>query len=166
MRRAAARLGSGVSPTPGFTHLDTNPHAPKVDIVGSAYPLPDEVRTRMWHEIRAVDVLEHLSYRVVEAALDEWASVLWTGGRLFVQVPDAEEIMRTFVKLDNKRLPWTREGQECSPLEGAEWRLLGGHADGCYVGDDDDWKWNAHYSFWSATSIYAALSGRVPRHPY
>lgn len=146
-------IGSGAYPTDGFTHLDIDPGAPDVDIVGPAFPLdiPDGSVT----EMRCVDVLEHLSYRDTSAALTEWARVLCPGGRMYVQVPDAESIMRWFVAdplLLVDRLP---ADLPQTALAGAAWRLLGGHADGVQGGDD--WTRNAHYSMFSAESLTAAL---------
>jgi len=156
----ALELGSGYAPTPGYVHLDANPNAPDVDVVGLAYPLPREIVDRVgeWTEIRAVDVLEHLSYRDVDAALRQWSNLLVTGGRLYVQVPDAEAIMIEFVDRARRGRSWSKEGQRgVDPLIAAEWRLLGGHDDGVYVGQGDDWRWNAHYSLWSRGRLTAAL---------
>lgn len=77
-------IGSGYSPTPGFVHLDLNPMAPGVDLVGPAFPL--DLPDGSVSEMRCVDVLEHLSYRDTAAALADWARVLVAGGRLYVQV--------------------------------------------------------------------------------
>lgn len=149
-------LGSGYSPTPGFYHLDLNPHVPHLDRIGPAVPLtwcPDDY----CEEIRAVDVLEHLPYRQTDEALREWARVLEHGGRLYVQVPDAELIMRWYVEEPERLLerlpddvPHTREG-------GAAWRLLGGQDDDICARQGDDWRWNAHYALFSADSISGAL---------
>ena len=153
-------LGSGYSPTPGFVHLDANPNAPDVDIIGFAYPLPQAaLDLAPFDEIRAVDVLEHITYRQAFFAVEEWCEVLAPGGRLYVQVPDADAIMREYVRLTDAGLLWTIDGDGCAPIVGAEWRLLGGHADGSYVAAGDDWRWNAHYSIWSAESLRVALEG-------
>lgn len=152
-------LGSGYLPTDGFVHLDINPDAPGVDIVGNAYGLPDEVHDRApWDELRAVDVLEHISYRHTGHALSEWATLLRPGGRLYVQVPDADTIMRWYCASDpelKRRLP---AGLPRSFLLGASWRLLGGHSDGVYAVGADDFRWNAHYSLWSVESLTHALA--------
>lgn len=148
-------LGSGYCPTPGFTHLDLNPNAPQVDIVGPAFPL--DLADGVCDEIRAVDVLEHLPYRQTATALAEWARVLRTGGKLYVQVPDAETIMSWYVMEPHLLLerlpadvPQNREG-------GAAWRLLGGQDDEVCAKDGDDWRWNAHYSLFSRDSLALAL---------
>lgn len=148
-------IGSGYHPTPGFMHLDLNPHAPGVDIVGPAYPLP--VPTESCGELRAVDVLEHLSYRDTRHVLHDWCRALVPGGLLYVQVPDAETIMRRFVRSPATLVERMPADLPQTPLAGAAWRLLGGHADGTYVSDGDDWRWNAHYALFSRDSLGAAL---------
>lgn len=148
-------LGSGYCPTPGFTHLDLNPNAPDVDIVGPAFPL--DLPNGECDEIRAVDVLEHLPYRQTAPALAEWNRVLRCGGKLYVQVPDAEAIMSWYVSEPHRLLerlpadvPRDREG-------GAAWRLLGGQDDEVCARDGDDWRWNAHYALFSRDSLALAL---------
>jgi SAM-dependent methyltransferase len=147
-------LGSGYSPTPGFTHLDSNPQT-RPDIVGSAWPLrmPDN----SVGEIRAVDVLEHLSYMHTEAVLADWFRVLRPGGRIYIQVPDAEMIMHWFVDLPQLLVERLPDYLPQTPLAGATWRLLGGHNDGVYVKDDDHWMMNAHYALFSPVSLRLAL---------
>jgi predicted SAM-dependent methyltransferase len=151
-------LGSGFAPAEGFTHLDLNPNAPFVDIVGSAYPLPDEVTAQEWDEIRAVDVLEHLSYRDTPNVLAGWAKVLAPDGRLFVQLPDAETIMRWFVQSPRRLMHGLPKDLPQTPLAGATWRLLGGHADGERVEDGGDFRFNAHYALFSKVSLCDALA--------
>jgi len=149
-------VGSGYHPTAGFTHLDINPSAPDVDIIGAAYPLdvpPGSVR-----ELRCVDVLEHLSYWDTDAVLADWARVLQPGGRLYVQVPDAERIMWWFVNQPSKLIERLPAGLPRTPMAGAAWRLLGGHNDGVCATDGDDFRWNAHYALFSVDSLEQALA--------
>jgi predicted SAM-dependent methyltransferase len=148
-------LGSGYCPTEGFTHLDLNPNAPQVDIVGPAFPL--DLPDGSCDEIRAVDVLEHLPYRQTAPALAEWARVLRSGGGLYIQVPDAAQIMSWYVMEPDRLLerlpadvPRNREG-------GAAWRLLGGQDDEVCARDGDDWRLNAHYALFSRDSLALAL---------
>lgn len=148
-------LGSGTHPTPGFTHLDINPAAPDVDIVGTAWPLnlPDGTVG----EIRAVDVLEHLSYWDTDQILADWFRVLRPGGKIYIQVPDAQSIMEWFVRAPAKLTDRLPANLPQTPLAGAAWRLLGGHNDGVYVNDGDDFRWNAHYALFSESSLRKAL---------
>lgn len=149
-------LGSGYSPTPGFYHVDLNPNAPNVDRVAPAWPL-DWVADASIAEIRAVDVLEHLSYRDTTAVLADWARALAPGGRLFVQVPDAEMIMHRFAAGDRCLVDGLPPELPQTVLAGATWRLLGGHADGMYAAAGDDFRWNAHYALFSVDSLRDAI---------
>lgn len=149
-------LGSGYHPTEGFVHLDVNPNAPDVDIIGPAFPLHG-IEGGTVDELRAVDVLEHISYRLTAPVLCEWARVLKSGGRLYVQVPDADEIMSWYINdpyLLVDRLP---AGIPQNPMAGAAWRLLGGHDDDTCARDGDDWRWNAHYAMFSEATLVDAL---------
>lgn len=178
-RPVKLELGSGYAPTPGFVHLDANPNAPGVDIIGSAFPL-SMIEDESVSEIRAVDVLEHLSYRDTDAALAEWARVLCPGGRLFVQVPDADLLMRWYVAAEwggsdpeadarandcaQRLLRGVPPGVPRGLLGAVTWRLLGGHDDGERVLHGDDWRLNAHYALFSGDSLNRAIvaAGLVP----
>lgn len=148
-------IGSGYFPTPGFVHLDLNPNAPGVDIVGPAFPLdfPDGSVA----ELRCVDVLEHIGYRHTDEALAEWARVLAPGGRMYVQVPDAHEIMAWWCYSPEKLVERLPADLPQTPLAGVAWRLLGGQDDDLQAHDGDDWTLNAHYSLWHASALEAAL---------
>lgn len=147
-------LGSGYNPTPGFTHLDMNPDT-KPDIVGSAWPL--QLADQSVGEIKAVDVLEHLSYMDSAAILADWFRVLAPGGKLFVQVPDADTIMHWYVEQPQRLVERLPEYLPQTPLAGATWRLFGGHRDGVYAKPTDDYRLNAHYAAFSEPSLRAAL---------
>lgn len=150
-------LGAGAHPADGYLPVDVNPrHAA---VVADALHLP--FANASIDNMRAVDVLEHISYRDTERALTEWARVMRPGGDLFVQVPDAETIMRWFAADDPRLRRWVNfQGLEDStwPLMGAQWRLLGGHEDDRYVDGDGDWRWNAHYSLWSVDDLRMHLN--------
>ena len=155
-------LGSGFAPycpdDPTWEHLDLNPNAPHVEYVCDAFgPLPfadGEVE-----ELRAVDILEHGSYRDTKAILKEWARILKPGGTLFVQVPSAGTIMRWYAENDVRLTRW-QHGAPCSPILGAMWRLLGGLNDGQFVEGDGDPHLNVHLSlfdeYWLRNSLERA----------
>jgi hypothetical protein len=144
-------IGAGARAHDGFVAYDLNPeHA---DIVGDALTLPFADQTVT--EIRAVDVLEHLSWRVTDLALVEWARVCTQGAPLYVQVPDAQMIFEWYTTRD-PRLTRIDKKAPVPLIVGANWRLMGGHADGRYVADGDDFRYNAHYSLWD--SEYLAVS--------
>ena len=143
-------LGAGARAREGFYAVDLD--STHADIVADALHLPFEDGTV--DQIRAVDVLEHISYRNTHLALAEWARVLRPNGALYVQVPDAEIIMRWYTNSDDRLRKM--EGRRCTLLEGAQWRLLGGHGDGKYA-SDENWKFNAHYAMFSRSSLRMAL---------
>lgn len=145
-------IGAGARTKAGYFGLDINPkHA---DALATALDLP--FVTGSIEAINAVDVLEHISYRDTDAALDEWHRVLEHGGELYVQVPDAFEIMRRFFEHELDRLGTPPELPD-TLLAGVAWRLLGGHRDGRYVDAEGDWRWNAHYSLWDAPTMSETL---------
>lgn len=78
-------IGAGDTVIPGFTAIDRK-------FGTEAYPLdyPDN----SVDEIRCVHMLEHLSYKEVPEALQEWHRVLKPGGRLRVSVPDVESVVK------------------------------------------------------------------------
>lgn len=152
-------LGAGARARRGWLALDVNPN--DADVVASALALP--FRDGSIEQMRAVDVLEHISYRDTEKALREWGRVCAPDAELYVQVPDADTIMRWYADDDARLKRWTNfQGREDTTtlLMGAQWRLLGGHDDRRYVDSDDgsDWRWNAHYSLWDAPSLKRALA--------
>lgn len=149
-------LGSGYYPTPGFVHLDANPNCPDVDIVADAYPLTTILDATV-DELRAVDVLEHLPYRWTLDVLIDWCRVLRRGGRLYVQVPDAGEVMRRFVEEPYSLLERLPDDIEPTPEAGAAWRLFGGQDDDVCSRDGDDWRLNAHYAMFTGESLATVL---------
>lgn len=144
-------LGAGARAQPGWLALDVNPRT--ADVVADARALP--FRDRSIEALRAVDVLEHITYRETDRTLAEWARVCAPGASLYVQVPDAREIARWYLTND-ERLTRYDEGA-CAPAIGAAWRLLGGHADGRFVSDEDDWRWNAHYALFDRQYLTGCL---------
>lgn len=148
-------LGAGREKREGFKSVDMNPNV-GADIVGPA--------DNLWmlgmetiEEIRAVDVLEHLPYRKTDAALTEWARVLQPGGKLFVQVPDADMIMSWYVRNQGKLLERLPDDLPRTPMAGAAWRLLGGQEDGVITQEGDAWQFNAHYAMFSEETLVEAL---------
>lgn len=147
-------LGAGYSHEPGWTTLDLNP-ATKPDIVGPAYPL--DLPDASCEELRAVDVLEHISYRHTDEVLADWARVLEPGGKLYVQVPDAELIMRWFVEEPWRLVERLPPEMPQTPIMGACWRLFGGQDDGLYARGPGEADFNLHRAMFSRASLAAAL---------
>lgn len=158
-------LGSGRHPTPGFVHVDLNPGVdPDVRCdVRDLAPFDDA----SVDEIRAVDILEHVSYRDTEATLAEWARVLKRGGRLYVQVPDAGRVLSWLAREEPGESLLLKRGQELydqgvSPglgeMDALNVILLGGHRDGDHVREGDDFRLNAHFALFSQASLELKLS--------
>lgn len=149
-------VGAGGRTAPGFLAVDLNPR--RADVVATATALP--FRSGSIEAMRAVDVLEHLSYRDTGRVLAEWARVCAPGARLYVQVPDADAIMRAYAsgRRHELRIPADQHLPRTT-LAGATWRLLGGHDDGERVDTaaGDDWRWNAHFALFSRESLTSAL---------
>lgn len=145
-------LGCGYRPSPGYLRLDANAGVPDLDVRANALNLP--FRSGIFEEVRCVDVLEHLPYRLTKVALAEWARVLTPGGHLYVQVPDCGTIMREYAANParwRERLPEDLQG--LPPILGAAWRILGGQADGTFVLGSDDWTLNAHYAMFDEPAL-------------
>lgn len=146
-------LGAGARAHDGFLAYDVNPKS--AGVIGDAKQLP--FRTGSLTALRAVDVLEHISYRDTDATLAEWARVCAPDAHLYVQVPDADEIMRWYLLEPKRLIRGLPPELPQTALAGAQWRLLGGHADGAYVDSDGDWRWNAHFSLFSFLSLATHL---------
>lgn len=169
-------VGAGGRAAPGFLAVDLNPR--RADVVATATALP--FRTGSIEAMRAVDVLEHISYRDTGRVLAEWARVCAPGAELYVQVPDADEIMHRYVNrwqtgFEDQSLPIPKDQHlPATGLAGAQWRLLGGHDDGERVDTaaGDDWRWNAHFALFSRESLTEALHAadfevtRCPTNPF
>ncbi len=130
MRRL--EIGCGDDPTEGFEHLDCRP-LPHVQHVQSAVDLsnfPDET----FDVVVAKDIIEHLSWWDVPAALGEWMRVVKAGGHLEVETPNAHELVELIARPHDPGLQrWNSE---------SDWqrfsRVAYGHQDypenfhGCY----------------------------------
>ena len=79
-------IGAGRTVIEGFTPIDRK-------LGTEAYPLnyPDN----SVEEIRCAHMLEHLSFREVQDAFQEWHRVLRPGGRLRISVPDVKKVLRS-----------------------------------------------------------------------
>lgn len=82
-------LGCGRDIRPDYTNVDIREH-PGVDLVADLSQLPWPFATDSCEEIMMLDFLEHFPYAKTLPILMECFRVLRQGGRLVVQVPDAE----------------------------------------------------------------------------
>ena len=140
-------LGSGVNPDPKYNlHLDIDPTV-NPDIVSDARSIP--LGDNSIEAIKAVDVLEHISYRDTLDTLKEWNRVLKRRGELYVQVPEAGIAINRFV---NSQLN-SVDGLDDIDIVKLAWVLLGGHYDNCYVKEKENWRFNAHYALFTQDSL-------------
>lgn len=65
--------------------------------------------------------------------------------------------MRWFVRDPSKLLRNLPPELPQTPLAGATWRLLGGHADGSFVMAADEWRLNAHYAMFGKMSLVGSI---------
>jgi predicted SAM-dependent methyltransferase len=129
-------IGAGEHPHPDYeVHVDVLP-LPGIDAVCHLERLPfaDGSVSRL----RANHVLEHQSWELVDATLQEWARVLRPGGIVSIGVPDARLLATQWAK------------GELSTLEANYW-ILGGHSErDAHKGFDPRgvplWIWNAHHT--------------------
>ena len=140
-------LGSGKNPDPDYDiHLDVDPqHNP--DVVASALDIPFE--DDYFDRVKAVDVLEHISYRDTERALSEWSRVLKRGGEIYIQVPECAEAIKNW---QTGRLIQQPDLPPLSMVNLA-WVIMGGQFDGDYTNDPDTWFYNAHFAMFDVPSL-------------
>lgn len=143
-------IGCGHVATPGWLRMDANPEIPDLDHCGLAQERLPWADGEL-DEIRAVDVLEHISYRETHKALVEWARVLRKGGQLYVQVPEARAAILRFLNDPGSLV--TKEFENDPPITSLAWRLLGGQNDGDYTQPGSDWRWNAHCALFDTDSL-------------
>lgn len=155
-------LGAGYDTQPadeGWVNIDLDPDVPGItgDVRRLGLIGDEEV-----DEIRAVDILEHLSYRDTVPALQEWARVLKPGGRMFIQVPAADVMMDAWAEAwgadgDGMHVDLRKgvpnEFKNAPLIVCLAWRLLGGHYDGQYTRDSERWYLNAHHALFDEETI-------------
>lgn len=146
-------LGAGKRRLPGYLALDMQA-AVRPDVLASMHALP--FADGSIEQIRAVDCLEHASYRATDALLAEWARVMKPEGALYVQVPSFGTILEWYAARDDRLLN-VGPGVSRTHLAGAVWRIYGGHSDGVYA-DGDDWLMNAHFAGFTASTLEDALA--------
>lgn len=129
----ALEIGCGaVHPKDGWDYLDSR-NLPNVTYVQSAADLGN-IDTGIYDLVVARDVIEHLPWRQVPQALQEWVRVVKPGGHVEVETPNALELAEMILHPGNTALPrWGRE---------SDWQRLSrtayGHQDfpenfhGCY----------------------------------
>ncbi len=116
-------IGSGNDPTDGYIHLDINPKAPHVEIVGDLrtiiapqdydreYPDLDFLKTgtsedlNLYEEIIIKHFIEHIHWLYQPTLIKFLFNILNVGGTLEVETPDLEWIIKTYI---NGRGNWLK----------------------------------------------------------
>jgi SAM-dependent methyltransferase len=100
-------IGGGPFPQAGYIHVDVDRGARHLEAFGPAWdlPFPDGWAT----EVLAVHSLEHVPPPRLLPTLREWHRVLASGGQVQVHVPNAPELVASFLD---------------SPVE-TKWRTMG-----------------------------------------
>ena len=89
-------LGCGLDKRPGYINIDVREEV-KPDLVWDLHYVPLPFPDNSVEEVIAKDVIEHVSWRRVEALLKDIHRILKPGGRLYVQVPDLEAIAKKVI---------------------------------------------------------------------
>jgi len=86
-------LGCGGDKRKGYVNIDirkeVNPDR-IMDLEKTPYPFDDN----SVDEILAKDIIEHFSFRNVEKVVKEWHRILKKGGKLVIQTPDFDAILK------------------------------------------------------------------------
>ena len=164
-------LGAGRERLVGWTSMDLDPDT-RPDVVGDVAMLRDYFAEESVDELRAVDVLEHISWRDTHHTLLEWFKVLKPGGSIYVQVPDADLIMVDYVMEDVRPVGLPASLATAPSIVQTAWRLLGGHFDGDIVRKPGNWHLNAHNALFSESYLRQAMEAvgfevdRLERNPH
>jgi hypothetical protein len=88
-------VGGGPFPQPGYIHVDIDGRARHLEAFAPAWQLPFPAD---WaEEVLAIHSLEHVPPRMLLPTLREWRRVLVPGGRARIHVPNAPELVQSFL---------------------------------------------------------------------
>lgn len=115
-------LGSGKKRIDGYTNIDINPDT-NPDIVADICQLP--LDSGVCDEVMAIHTLEHLWLQDVLPALKEWFRVLRPGGRLVLELPCLEKILKNFMRTPPmaQLTLWGVHGDPGTHLKREVWQL-------------------------------------------
>ncbi len=142
-------MGAGEHPDPGYD-LHTDILAlDDIEVVCAMGQLP--FRDGSLSALRANHILEHQSWELVAATMEEWSRVLRPGAAVDIGVPDARCRAASWVS------------GEISTAEANYW-IMGGHSDRtAHQGTDGRgvprWIWNAHHTLFDPESLSDLLTG-------
>lgn len=112
-------IGSGNNPTvnEGYTHLDMNPDAEHVEIVGdiraiiapqeydiTKYPTLESIQSESFEEIKTYHFIEHIQWIYQESLFRLFYDWLLPGGILNIHTPDLKWIVKSY--LHNSQKTW------------------------------------------------------------
>jgi predicted SAM-dependent methyltransferase len=85
-------LGCGRKHFPGFVNVDLPGYLPKPDVEADIrkLPFPDGYADEVW----AIHVIEHFYAWEVLDVVKEWRRVLKPGGRLVLEMPDLDKVVK------------------------------------------------------------------------
>jgi autotransporter strand-loop-strand O-heptosyltransferase len=91
-------IGCGDYPMNGYINIDK--YCKTADVIADASKLPYENETV--DEIYTSHLLEHLNKYEISGAVKEWYRVLKTDGKIDIEVPDFEEILKFWLSSEDK----------------------------------------------------------------
>jgi len=91
-------VGSGEYPKDGYVNIDK--YYDKADVISDAIALPYENNSA--DELLSSHMLEHFNKYEISNALKEWYRVLKINGKIEIEVPDFESILKTWLESDDK----------------------------------------------------------------
>lgn len=97
-------LGCGTDKRQGYVNIDIRREV-NPDLIWDLERLPYPFEDNSVEEILAKDVLEHISFRRVEAVLREWHRILKPNGQIYIQAPDLMAIAYKVI-LNNQASYW------------------------------------------------------------
>ena len=90
-------FGSAHDRVEGFENVDAMYWDGNTDIMHDMTDFPYPFNDNSIEEIRSVESLEHVSFKLTEKIIKEWYRMLKEGGKLYIQVPDAGKAMEYYV---------------------------------------------------------------------
>jgi len=91
-------IGCGDDIQQGYINVDIRP---KGNIIANVINLP--FKTNSVLEVRAIDVYEHLSFKVSKKVLKEWHRVLKKNGKLYIQTTSLEDLAKYILQSKNPK---------------------------------------------------------------
>lgn len=92
-------IGAGRTRRPGWTTIDADSKS-GADIIATVPPLPESVTNRQWRKVEMIHFLEHLYLWDAKRLLREIHSVLASGGKLVIEVPNIRYAARVLCGLE------------------------------------------------------------------